>query len=61
MVTPSDSTVEGGPGLALESLLDVLGNNVKLGGDCRRVHSVQFLPLVLPKLVLVNEHVGWVD
>ncbi len=46
----SDSTVEGGPGLVLEGFLD---NNVKLGGDSRHVHSEQFLPLVLPELVLV--------
>ena len=46
----SDSTVEGGPWLVLEG---VLGNNVKLGGDSRHVHSEQFLPLVLPELVLV--------
>ena len=58
LATLSDSTVEGGPGLALEGLLEVLGNNVKLGSDCRRVLSVQFLPLVLPELVLVSEQVG---
>ena len=46
----SDSTDEGGPGLVLEC---VLGNNVKLGGDSRHVHSEQFLPLVLLELVLV--------
>jgi hypothetical protein len=46
----SDSTDEGGPGLVLEGFL---GNNVKLGSDSRHVHSEQFLPLVLPELVLV--------
>ena len=58
MATPSDSTVEGGPGLALDNLLDVPCNNVNLGGDCRRVLSVQCLPLVLPELVFGDEHVG---
>ena len=58
MANPSDSTVEGGPGLTLDDLLDVPCNNANLGGDCRRVLSVQCLPLVLPELVLVNEHVG---
>ena len=59
MASPSDSTVEGGPGLALDNLLDVPCNNVNLGGDCRRVLSVQCLPLVLPELVLGDEHVGY--
>ena len=58
MATLSDSTVEGGPGLTLDNLLDVPCNTVNLGGGYRCVLSVQCLPLVLPKLVLVNEHVG---
>ena len=59
LATPSDSTVEGGPGLVLDDLLDVPRNNVNQGVDCRRVLSVQCLPLVLPKLVLGDEHVGY--
>jgi hypothetical protein len=53
------TTVEGGPGLVLDNLLDVLRNNVNQGVDCWRVLSVQCLPLVLSELVLVDEHVGY--
>ena len=58
MATLSDSTVEGGPGLILVNLLDVLCDDVNFDGEYQRVLSVQCLPLLLPKLVLVNEHVG---
>ena len=58
MATPSDSTVEGGPGLVLDNLLDVLCDNVNFDGDYQHILSVQCLPLLLPELVLVNEQVG---
>ena len=48
--SPSDSTVEGGPGLELEGYL---GNNVKLCGDSGLVPSERLLTLVLLELVLV--------
>jgi hypothetical protein len=50
LASPSDSTIEGGPGLVLEVFL---GNNVKLGSDSRLGYSELFLPLVLLELVLV--------
>ena len=59
LATPSDSTVEGGPGLVLDNVLDVPRNNVHQGVDCRRVLKVQCLHVVLPELVLVGEHVGY--
>ena len=50
LASPSDSTVEGGPGLVLDS---VLCSNVNLSNDSRFVPSEQLLPLVLLELVLV--------
>ena len=50
MASPSDSTVEGGPGLVLEGFL---GINVKLGNDSRLLSSEQLLTLVLLEPVVV--------
>jgi hypothetical protein len=50
LASPSDSTVEGGPGLELEGYL---GNNVKLCSDSGLVPSERLLTLVLLELVLV--------
>ena len=50
--TQSGTTVEGGPGLVLDNVLDVPRNNVHQGVDHRRVLKVQCLHVVLPELVL---------
>jgi hypothetical protein len=50
LASPSDSTVEGGPGLVLEGFL---GINVKLGNDSRLLSSEQLLTLVLLEPVVV--------
>ena len=57
LATPSDSTVEGGPGLVLDGVLDVPRNNVLQGLDCRRLLSDQRRHVGLLVLALVGEHV----
>jgi hypothetical protein len=53
LASPSDSTVEGGPGLVIDNLTEgALGNNLKLGSDSRPVHDEQLLLLVLLELGL---------
>ena len=66
--TQSGTTVEGGPGLVLDSVLDVPRNNVHQGVDCRHVLSDQRRHVGLLEPALLGEHVrelvlddvGWV-
>ena len=55
LTTKSGATIEGGPGLVLDSVLDVPRDNVPEVVDCRRVLSVHVDFL---ESVLLGEHVG---
>ena len=56
LTTQSGATVEGGPGLVLDSVPDVPRDNVPKGVDCRRLLSVQRLHVVLLEPALLGEH-----
>jgi hypothetical protein len=58
LASPSDSAVEGGPGLVLDCVLDVPLHDVHQGVDCRRVLSVLLRHVGLLEPALLGEHVG---
>ena len=56
LATPSDSTVEGGPGLVLDGVLDVPRDNVHQGVDCCRLLSIQLRHVSILEPALLGEH-----
>ena len=58
LTTQSGTTVEGGPGLVPDNVLDAPRDNVHCGVDGQRVLSVQRRHVGLHELVLLGEHVG---
>ena len=55
--TQSGTTIEGGPGLVLDVVLDVPRDNVLQGVDCRHVLIGQRRHVGLLELALLGEHV----